>query len=362
MTARRAMRLVTPEDDILSSASVPVTLRDVSRAAGVSLATADRVLNRRTGVRTDTAERVRAASAQLGYRANPFASRLARGDLHRLAFVLPRGNNPFMQALSAQIERVAGHLLPQRVVVELVEVDAFDPAATAAALARLGADGCHGVAVVAVDDEKVAAAIDALHRAAMPVVTLVSDAPNSRRSHYVGVDNLAAGRTAGSLLGRFVAGRAGPVGVVLGSPALRDHADRLRGFTEVLARDFPALRLLPPVAGQDDDAASAEVAGALLAAHPGLRGLYAAGAGTPGIAGALLRSGRDRDVVLVGHELDPASCAFLRDGTVDALIHQDAGHEARSAARLLLAELTGEPVLPDQERIRIEIFLRDNLP
>jgi LacI family transcriptional regulator len=52
----------------------------------------------------------------------------------------------------------------------------------------------------------------------------------------------------------------------------------------------------------------------------------------------------------------------LQDGTMDAVINQDAGHEVRSAARLLLAELMGEPVLPDQERIRVEIFLRDNLP
>jgi len=27
-----------------------------------------------------------------------------------------------------------------------------------------------------------------------------------------------------------------------------------------------------------------------------------------------------------------------------------------------LSELTGEPVMAEQERIRIEIFLRDNLP
>jgi LacI family transcriptional regulator len=44
------------------------------------------------------------------------------------------------------------------------------------------------------------------------------------------------------------------------------------------------------------------------------------------------------------------------------VINQDAGHEARSACRLALAGLSGERVLRDQERIRIDIFLRDNLP
>jgi LacI family transcriptional regulator len=34
----------------------------------------------------------------------------------------------------------------------------------------------------------------------------------------------------------------------------------------------------------------------------------------------------------------------------------------RSACRLALARLSGERVLADQERIRIDIFLKDNLP
>jgi hypothetical protein len=42
------------------------------------------------------------------------------------------------------------------------------------------------------------------------------------------------------------------------------------------------------------------------------------------------------------------------------LIHP--GHEARSAAWTLLAYCLGEPIMPDRERIRIEIFLGDDLP
>src|SRR5258708_39279938 len=96
------------------------------------------------------------------------------------------------------------------------------------------------------------------------VVTLVSDVPTSRRLRYVGVANMAAGRTAGTLLGRFAGGRSGPVGVIIGSPELRDHAERLQGFSQVLARDHRQLRVLPARAGQDDDAASATAAAALL--------------------------------------------------------------------------------------------------
>ena len=49
------------------------------------------------------------------------------------------------------------------------------------------------------------------------VVTLVSDVPGSKRMHYAGIDNAAAGRTAASLLGRFAGGRQGKVAVLAGS-------------------------------------------------------------------------------------------------------------------------------------------------
>lgn len=338
-----------------------ITLRDVSREAGVSLATVDRVLNGRAGVKETTVLRVRGAIERLGYRANIFASRLARGGNFRLAFVLPSGNNAFMLNLAQQAARVAEHLAAEQVDIEVVHVEAFDPEQLAAVLDRLG-KRYQGVAVVAVDHPLVRNAIDALTARGVRVVTLVSDVPASRRLRYVGVDNIAAGRTAGTLLGRFLGNRRGPVGVIIGSAGLRDHMERLLGFTQVLAQEHPHLAVLPARIGRDDDAVSGAAASALLREYRDLVGLYSVGAGTSGAAEALRSAGRARDVVFVGHELDEGARRWLLDGTVDALINQDAGHEARSAARILLADLTGAPVLPEQERIRIEIFLRDNLP
>jgi LacI family transcriptional regulator len=193
-------------------------------------------------------------------------------------------------------------------------------------------------------------------------VTLVSDAPRSRRTHYVGVDNSAAGRTAATLLGRFVAGRPGKVGLIAGSIALRDHIERQIGFEQVITRDFPSLSLLPVREGRDDDARVEALAKGLLRENPDIVGMYNVGAGNGGIVAALDDAGRARDIVFIAHELTPFSRRHLIRGTIDAIINQDAGHEARSAARLLIAEREGMPINPGQERIRIDIFIRDNLP
>jgi LacI family transcriptional regulator len=337
------------------------TLEDVAREAGVSLATADRVVNQRDGVRERTIARVEQAIAKLGYRANAAAMRLARNESYRFAFILPSNANSFMSNLSVQVERASDWLASQNGYIDVMHVDVFDPNALAAALERLS-PAYHGVATVALDHTRVRAAIDDLVGRGVHVVTLVSDAPSSRRAHYVGVDNPAAGRTAASLMGRFLGGQKGKIAVIVGSMSLRDHAERHFGFHQVLSGEYPDLVLLPAREGRDDSEQNRALTAALLAEHPDLIGLYNVGAGNEGIASVLEASGRARHIAWIAHELTADTRRSLLNGLVDAIINQDPGHEARSAARILLAHCLGEPIIPDQERIRIEIFVRDNLP
>ena len=338
-----------------------VTLEDVAREAGVSLATADRVVNKRSGVREKTVERVETAVIKLGYRPDFAAARLARNRSFRFAFVLPVGDNTFMADLTAQVRQSANWLAAQRAFVDTIHVDVFDPDAIGHALETLP-PVYDGVAVVALDHPRVRIAIDDLVTRGMAVVTLVSDVPGSRRLHYVGIDNPAAGRTAGTLMGKYLRGRSGKVGVVAGSLALRDHAERQFGFTQVMSGEYPDLRVLPAVEGRDDSALTEPATARLLAENPDLIGIYNVGAGNRGIAAALQASGRAKEIVWIAHELTPHTRRFVVHGVLDTIICQNAGHEARSAGRVLLAHCSGEEILQDQETIKIDIFVRDNLP
>jgi len=336
------------------------TLQDVARTAGVSLATVDRVLNRRPGVHSHTAERVQAAVDLLKYRPDRLAARLARGRDHRFRFILPSGENAFMQWLEKEVRSAAERFADERVQISITHVDVFDGDVLAGALEHL--DDVDGVAVVALDHPRVREAIDDLTAAGITVVTLVSDIPRANRAHYVGIDNSAAGRTAASLVGRFLSGRNGKVGLIAGSVSLRDHIERQLGFEQVMSRDFPRFQVLPIREGRDEDDRVEALCRDLLNEHPDLVGLYNIGAGTAGVVAALEAAGRARDVVLVAHDLTQFNRKHLVRGAIDAIINQDPGHEARSATRLLIAEREGVPIYPGQERIRIEIFLRENVP
>ncbi|HQX60705.1 MAG TPA: helix-turn-helix domain-containing protein, partial [Burkholderiaceae bacterium] len=76
---------------------------DIARAAGVSTATVDRVLNRRPGVRAITVQQVLKVAVRIGY--------LPEDDLHaavqppplKLSFLLPAGTNRFLRMLGDTI-------------------------------------------------------------------------------------------------------------------------------------------------------------------------------------------------------------------------------------------------------------------
>jgi LacI family transcriptional regulator len=337
------------------------TLKDVAAAAGVSLATVDRVINGRPGVSDKTTRKVNDAIERLNFHPLAAAAELARSRPCRFAVLLPRGDNRFMADIADNIRAQAAWFRARRIAVEIIETNVFDADTLAAELAAL-TGRFEGAAVVALDHPRIRAAIDDLVESGMAVVTLVSDVPSSRRAHYVGIDNIAAGRTAGSLIGRFLGGRGGRVGVVTGSAALRDHAERLFGFGQVIAEEHPGLSLLPPVEGRDDPQQNRALVARLLADAPDLVALYNTGEGAAGIGAALADAGAARRILCVGHELTPDSRRLLLDGTFTALVVQDPGHEARSMARVLRALVSGRPILPAQEQIRVEVILRDNLP
>ena len=75
------------------------TVHDIAAAAGVSLATVDRVLNQRPGVRHVTREKVETAIRDLGYIRDVAAANLAKGRTYPLVFILPASDNSFMRRL-----------------------------------------------------------------------------------------------------------------------------------------------------------------------------------------------------------------------------------------------------------------------
>jgi LacI family transcriptional regulator len=340
-------------------------ISDLAKDAGVSTATVDRVLNRRGGVRLPTIHRVIGAAERLGYQLPPDILASRQPEPMRLAFVLPMGANRYLQMLAETIGRAGEEMKPFNVECQVDLVASFNPKALADRLRGL-AGHFDGVAFMALEHPLVREAVAELHAADMFVLTLISDLSNSARTAFVGMDNRAAGRTAGLLLGRFIgtpdSDNNNKVAMFAGSLSYRGHEEREMGFRHILAESFPWLEVIGLREGQDDPASNFLQARALLEQHPDLVGIYNVGGASEGIARALAQVRRERHVAFVGHGLTRETRALLVDGNIDAIINVAPETLMRSAVRIFCNLRDNRPASSGVDPIPIGIFLRENLP
>lgn len=328
-------------------------LEEIARIAGVSKATVDRVLNNRPGVQQHTRLHVIKVMERL-------SGESTGGDTRRLRldFALPGGRNAFIADLAQHIERQAAHR--GDVDVHIHRFEAIEPEQIAATLDSLK-ETTSGVGLIGLDSPLVRESVRRLIASGVTVLTLVSDISHVGRISYVGIDNRAAGRLAGYLIGRFLPGAKGKVALISGALAYRGHEEREMGFRHIFRERFPDMEIVaPPEIREDPDRAYEEIR-ALLDKYPDLLAIYCIGAGGEGIGRALIEKGRAQSVVFIGHDLTDYTRAYLLDGVMDAVIDQNARVEARDSIDRLVRAVRGETDIP-QTTVRIQSVFPENIP
>jgi LacI family transcriptional regulator len=191
--------------------------------------------------------------------------------------------------------------------------------------------------------------VEAVDRLAVPVVTLVTDLPSSRRVAYVGIDNADAGATAAYLVERWLADRAGDVLLVRGHGSFRGEDEREGGFRAEMLRRAPNRRLLDVVDDEDRAGAVHQRTRAVLARNPSVRAvysLYAGAGGNAAVVDAFAAERRNYDV-FVAPDLDGETTALLRSHRLSAVLHHDLRADVRNAC---LAVMRAQGALPGPVR------------
>lgn len=341
--------------------AIKPTVHDIAREAGVSLATIDRVLNGRRGVRASTIEKVNAVIERIGYVRDTSAANLARQRQYTFVLVLPEGTSQFVESIRSAIREAYASQLADRVRLRVVSVPSHDPHAIVQTLRALDPKALDGIALMVPETPQVRDAIARIKQAGLAVVTFASDLPSAPRDFFVGIDNVKAGRTAALLMGKFLR-RDGEILVATNSIRARDSLERRLGFDAVMQSDFPHLTVLPTVESFDDPRRMEEVVLSQSIRRPKLAGIYSMGSGNQFVLNALRRSARGAELAVIVHELTPPTRAGLIAGEIDAVISQNVGHLVRGTLRVLRSLSDGLPIFEAQERIRIDIVLRENLP
>ncbi len=332
-----------------------VTITDLAREAGVSVATVDRVLNGRLKVREETALKVHEAAQRLGYHGvNAIRSRILADapELH-VGVILQKERHAFYREFARQIEvrvaRVTSHRM--RATIRFAETTL---PGELAGLLRSMTGKVQAVAASGLDHHEVTAAVAELKSRGIPTFSLLSDFAQGVRESYIGLNNLKVGRSVGWLMSR-IALRPGKIGIFIGGHRFHGHELRETGVRSSLREYAPDFELLDPMINLEARQITYEATLELLEKHRDLVGLYCAGGGMEGAIAALRESGRASDVVLVVNELTDETRLALQDRTVSIVMSTPLPSVCDELVTLILhtvengmAETPGQRFLPFQ--------------
>ncbi|MEZ5755018.1 MAG: substrate-binding domain-containing protein [Paracoccaceae bacterium] len=288
----------------------------LAAAAGVSVATVDRLLNGREAVAAATREAVLAAALRIGH---PAAVRLMAGGggampVIRFGVLLHKQGQEFYQNMAREFRAAVAQLPAVKGSLDLEFSSSQAPSEVAELLRRM-AGRCDVIAATAVNHPEITAAVEEVRARGVSVFSLLSDFAQGVRAGYVGLNNLKVGRTAAWMISLAVKGP-GRVALFVGGARWHGHDLRETGFRAYLREERPDLEVLESIVNLETRQLTYETTLTLLDRHPDLRGLFVAGGGMEGAIAALQKARRPGEVAVVVNELTAESRAALAQGWV----------------------------------------------
>jgi DNA-binding LacI/PurR family transcriptional regulator len=330
----------------------PPTLAQVAAAAGVSPATASRVLTGSVRVSTSARRQVHEAMANLGYvrRRAPRSARPNRPPTSAVAAVICEPptrlfSDPFFpRVIAGAEEALARHAVPLLLVPTSGD--------TLAAIERYLISGAvDGVLLISAHSRHPLAVSLPAARVAVRCAGRPADAGHAS---YVDVDNRGGARRAVEHLLRR---GCRSIATIAGPPDLSAAADRLTGYRDAL--DEAGVPPLPVAYGDFTQVSGAHAMGWLLHRVPHLDAVFVASdLMAVGAMHALHRANRrvPEDVAVIG--FDDAPAARLTRPALTT-VRQPVEELGELAAELLLAEIAGHDVTRENPILPTELIIRE---
>lgn len=336
-----------------------VTIKEIAQAAGVCRATVDKVLHDRPGVSEKSRARVLQVVEELRYQPNLIGQALKRQN-RKLRLGVSLLSQDSLPDLSKGLER--GVKAVEAFGLELdIQVSSYpDVEGQQAQLRRFRETEAAGVILMPLDDPRIAAEIQSLDEAKIPVVTINTDLPGSARRCFIGQNMIQAGRTAAQLM-TFLLGGRGKVAALTASSFSRFDRDRLQGFLDYLD-SCPGLSLIRTAETQERSERMYRETRQILSALPDVDALYITCGCVSSAVAALRDAGLDHPVRVICFDSFPETSALVREGRIDCVIDQELASQGETAVRLLFEALFEKKDLPSGALYTpIQIHIAENM-
>jgi len=340
------------------------TIKEIAELAGVSRGTVDRVLNNRGSVSPNKEKKILDIVKALNYTPNLAGKSLAVTKKYlKFGYILfsSTSSNPFFIDVVNGIEERAAELGEYNISVEIRYADIDNPSLQVEMINELVESGISGLAITPISHPIVIECIKKLTADGFPIVTVNSDIPDSGRIAYVGSDYYKSGETAAGIL-NLICNGVSKVGIVMGSPLVLCHSERVSGFTRRIEEVYSGLQIIATEINHDDDIQSYVVTKRLLETHPEIDSLFLVAAGVEGAFRAIKELGLEHKLKVVSYDSTIASRELIRSGAISASITQEPLVQGAKPLDILY-NYVGMGVKPEYELFytALDIKIRENL-
>ncbi len=221
--------------------------------------------------------------------------------------------------------------------------DGHDPNGEHEAFQRAMAQKPAGILVSATDASILGPDIDAAVGQGVPVITIDSDAPNSKRLFFVGTDNFNAGTIGGNLTAKLIGGKGTVVIFTIASQA--NLKDRLHGYQAAFA-EHPGINILQTIDMNGNSDIAFDSAKKLIDSKTKVDAFVCLEAlSCPAVADVVNRENMGGKVKIVAMDTDPGTLDWIKKGVISATIAQKPWTMAYFGAKLV-AEMHLHPPKP----------------
>jgi ribose transport system substrate-binding protein len=236
-------------------------------------------------------------------------------DKERYVFVASNIHLPYWEEAQAGLLDAAKQM---GVKAELVGPEKFDPQEQLKAFQGVVNSKPAGIMISVTRPDLLQDAIDNAVAEGIPVITVDSDAPTSKRLMFVGTDNFRAGMESGKRMGELLKGQGQLVVVTI--PGQLNLDERARGMNEALKK-YPGIKLAQTIDDKGDPRVANDNISALLKAKAKIDGIICLEAsGGSGAAEALHRI--DAKIPIVGFDKDPETLDWIDREGITATVTQ----------------------------------------
>lgn len=336
------------------------TIPDLAQAAGVSVATVNRVLSGAVNVRLSTRELVQKAAEEIGfYGLGSIQARVsaARPKL-RLGVLLLQPHRPFYQNVARALEAAVNAPSMADIGLRIEFLEDLSPQNTADRAQALAAD-CDAIAMVSAVHPIVTDAIVQIQATGTKVFALIAPLASTGQVPYIGLDNWKLGRT-GAWAFDHLCPAPGKIGILVGNPRYRNQETTEAGFRSYFREFTPGFALLEPLSTFESADVAQELTERLLSDHPDLVGLYVNGGGVTGAIAAVRGGNRSGRLIVVGHDLTKVTQSALLDGAMTIVM----SHPLQRLARQCIDSMIRGCIDPAGDLsgiVPFEIFTRENI-